>query len=84
MVFRQIIAPQTRADRRLARTIKQAMKDAKRAERREARRERPKGLGPEIDWSLSTTIPPQQFPSAFDDSNPIVAGVGRTLSRGMS
>jgi hypothetical protein len=35
--------------------------------------------GPVIDWSLNT----QQFPSAYDDSNPIVAGVGRTLSRGL-
>jgi hypothetical protein len=38
--------------------------------------------GAPIDWSATTTGA-EQFPSAYDDSNPIVAGVGRTLSRGL-
>jgi hypothetical protein len=38
--------------------------------------------GPAIDWDATTTGA-EQFPSAYDDGNPIVAGVGRTLSRGL-
>jgi hypothetical protein len=62
----------TRADRRLARSTK----------RRETRRERPKGEGAPVDWSLNTS---GQFPNAFPavNGNPIVEGVARTLSRGL-
>lgn len=68
------------------------MARADRAERKAARREQRKvekaeriacgEKGAPLDWAASTTVPPQQFPSAFDTSNPTVAGVGRTLSRG--
>jgi hypothetical protein len=74
----------TRNDRRLSREAKHAAKLAKRETRREARHDRPKGSGgAEVDWSLSTTAAPQQFPSAFPNTHPDVAGVGRTLSRGL-
>jgi hypothetical protein len=73
----------TRADRRFARETKRATKAAKRELRREARHDQPKGNGVPIDWEASTTGRPAQFPSAYDDSNPIVAGVGRTISRGL-
>jgi hypothetical protein len=36
---------------------------AKREVRRAEKRDRPRGAGPEIDWSL--TVPPDQFPNAF-------------------
>jgi hypothetical protein len=41
------------------------------------------GLLEPRSWAASTTGA-QQFPSAFDDTNPIVAGVGRTLSSWLS
>ena len=74
---------QTPIDRRIARDTKRNRQAAKRDQRREARRDRPHGEGAPVAWELSTTVPPDQYPSAYDTSNPIVAGVGRALSRGL-
>jgi hypothetical protein len=67
---------QAKADRANRKADRRAQREAERADR-VARGE----TGAPIDWSASTTV--AQFPSAYDDSNPIVAGVGRTLSRGL-
>jgi hypothetical protein len=55
---------------RVDRRVSLEAKKARQQAKREARRE-----------AKRTEL---QFPSAYDDSNPIVAGVGRTLSRGLS
>jgi hypothetical protein len=54
---------------RVDRRVAREVKRATKAAKREGRRE-----------AKRTEL---QFPSAYDDSNPIVAGVGRTLSRGL-
>jgi hypothetical protein len=64
-----------KADRVNRKADRRAHREAEKADR-VARGEK----GAPIDWAASTV---RQFPSAYDDSNPIVAGVGRTLSRGL-
>lgn len=66
---------QAKADRATRKAARREQREAEKAER-VARGEK----GAPIDWEASIV---RQFPSAFDDSNPIVAGVGRTLSRGL-